>query len=62
MTCCTTLMGDYFDGQRRARLFALQMVVTSLAAALFMGVGGALGKATGGHRSPSMRWVRCACP
>ncbi|HDS1777051.1 TPA: MFS transporter [Pseudomonas putida] len=44
MTCCTTLMGDYFDGQRRARLFALQMVVTSLAAALFMGVGGALGE------------------
>jgi len=43
MTCCTTLMGDYFDGQRRARLFALQMVVTSLSAALFMGVGGALG-------------------
>ncbi|HGM6307908.1 MFS transporter [Pseudomonas putida] len=44
MTCCTTLMGDYFDGQRRARLFALQMVVTSLSAALFMGVGGALGE------------------
>jgi len=44
MTCCTTLMGDYFDGQRRERLFALQMVVTSLSAALFMGVGGALGE------------------
>ncbi|MDZ3992465.1 MFS transporter [Pseudomonas sp. Teo4] len=44
MTCCTTLMGDYFDGQRRSRLFAQQMVVTSLSAALFMGVGGALGE------------------
>lgn len=44
MTCCTALMGDYFDGQRRARLFALQMVVTSLSAAVFMGVGGVLGE------------------
>jgi MFS family permease len=44
MTCCTTLMGDYFDVQRRERLFALQMVATSLSAALFMGLGGALGE------------------
>ncbi|RTR53437.1 MFS transporter [Pseudomonas aeruginosa] len=44
MTCCTTLMGDYFEGQRRERLFALQMVATSLSAALFMGLGGALGE------------------
>ena len=50
MTCCTTLMGDYFDGQRRARLFALQMVVTSLSAAVFMGLGGALGESD--WRSP----------
>ncbi|MFV3330850.1 MFS transporter [Pseudomonas sp. NY15437] len=50
MTCCTTLMGDYFDGQRRERLFALQMVATSLSAALFMGVGGALGES--GWRTP----------
>lgn len=50
MTCCTTLMGDYFDGQRRERLFALQMVATSLSAALFMGLGGALGE--NGWRTP----------
>ncbi|WP_017903511.1 MFS transporter [Pseudomonas asplenii] len=50
MTCCTTLMGDYFDGQRRERLFALQMVVTSLSAAVFMGAGGALGES--GWRTP----------
>ncbi|KPA89279.1 arabinose efflux permease family protein [Pseudomonas asplenii] len=50
MTCCTTLMGDYFEGQRRERLFALQMVVTSLSAAVFMGVGGALGES--GWRTP----------
>lgn len=43
MTACTTLMGDYYNGARRQRLFALQMVATSLSAALFMGVGGVLG-------------------
>lgn len=44
MTCCTTLMGDYYSGGRRERLFALQMVATSLSAAVFMGVGGYLGQ------------------
>lgn len=50
MTCCTTLMGDYYEGERRERLFALQMVATSLSAAVFMGVGGAMGES--GWRSP----------
>ena len=50
MTCCTTLMGDYYSGARRERLFALQMVATSLSAALFIGVGGVLGE--GGWRTP----------
>lgn len=50
MTCCTTLMGDYFDGAKRERLFALQMVCTSLSAAVFMGVGGMLGE--DGWRTP----------
>lgn len=44
MTCCTTLMGDYYSGARRERLFALQMVATSFSAALFIAVGGALGQ------------------
>ncbi|WP_416424492.1 MFS transporter [Pseudomonas sp. App30] len=44
MTGCTTLMGDYYSGARRERLFALQMVATSLSAALFMGLGGQLGQ------------------
>jgi MFS family permease len=44
MTCCTALMGDYYQGGRRERLFALQMVATSLSAAVFMGVGGYLGQ------------------
>ncbi|GGO76459.1 MFS transporter [Marinobacterium nitratireducens] len=44
MTCCTTLMGDYFSGAQRHRLFALQMVATSLSAAIFIALGGALGQ------------------
>ncbi|WP_223462008.1 MFS transporter [Pseudomonas sp. GL-RE-19] len=44
MTCCTTLIGDYYSGGRRERLFALQMVATSLSAALFMAVGGQMGQ------------------
>ena len=44
MTCCTTLMGDYYQGGRRERLFALQMVATSLSAAVFIALGGALGQ------------------
>lgn len=50
MTCCTTLIGDYFEGERRERLFALQMVASSLSAALFMAVGGSLGEV--GWRAP----------
>ena len=50
MTCCTTLMGDYYNGARRERLFALQMVATSLSAAIFIAVGGMLGEH--GWRTP----------
>jgi MFS family permease len=44
MTCCTTLMGDYYQGDRRERLFALQVVVTSLSATLFSALGGLMGQ------------------
>lgn len=44
MTCCTTLMGDYYQGARREKLFALQMVATSFSAAVFIALGGALGQ------------------
>lgn len=50
MTGCTTLMGDYYSGARRERLFAMQMVATSLSAAVFMAVGGLLGE--NGWRTP----------
>ncbi|MFC3607286.1 MFS transporter [Stutzerimonas tarimensis] len=46
MTCCTTLIGDYYSGVRRQRLLALQMVVTSLSAVLFITLAGFLGSET----------------
>ena len=45
MTCCTTLLADYFHGSRRERYFGLQVVYTTVAATVFFGVGGALGAA-----------------
>lgn len=50
MTCCTTMMGDYYSGARRERMFALQMVATSLSATIFIAVGGVLGEH--GWRTP----------
>jgi MFS family permease len=44
MTCCTTLLADYFHGSQRERYFGLQVVFTTVAATVFFGVGGALGE------------------
>jgi MFS family permease len=43
MTCCTTLLADYFHGSQRERYFGLQVVFTTVAATVFFAVGGALG-------------------
>ncbi|NBH02319.1 MFS transporter [Amycolatopsis sp. SID8362] len=43
MTCCTTLIGDYWSGARRARYLALQTLVATLSATAFLALGGALG-------------------
>jgi MFS family permease len=43
MTCCTTLLADYFHGHERQRYFGLQMVFTTVSATVFFAVGGALG-------------------
>ena len=43
MTCCTTLLADYFHGSKRERYFGLQVVYTTVSATVFFGVGGALG-------------------
>lgn len=50
MTCCTTLIADYFHGNKRNRYLGLQAMVTALAATVFFAVGGALGAA--GWRTP----------
>ncbi|MFD9130149.1 MFS transporter, partial [Kitasatospora sp. NPDC059571] len=50
MTCCTTLIGDYWTGRERDRYLALQTVCASLSATAFFVVGGAVGSA--GWRAP----------
>jgi MFS family permease len=43
MTCCTTLLADYYHGSKREKYFGLQVIFTTVAATIFFGVGGALG-------------------
>ena len=50
MTCCTTLIGDYWTGTKRARYLGLQTLVAAISATIFLGVGGALGAS--GWRTP----------
>src|SRR5690606_23819368 len=47
MTCCTTLIGDYFSGHKRNKYFGLQSVFTTISATIFILVGGILGGAFG---------------
>ncbi|GAB2756899.1 MFS transporter [Streptomyces bullii] len=53
MTCCTTLIGDYYSGHRRVRYLALQTMCASASATAFFVIGGAVGAA--GWRVPF--WV-----
>src|SRR4051795_7445525 len=78
MTCCTTLLADYFHGAQRERYFGLQVVCTTVAATVFFGLGGALGShswrtpfwlylvslplAAAAGRPPSWRPRPCAGP
>ncbi|XVS60972.1 MFS transporter [Actinosynnema sp. CA-299493] len=50
MTCCTTLLADYFHGPERERYFGLQTVCTTVAATVFFALGGLLGAQ--GWRTP----------
>jgi MFS family permease len=43
MTCCTTLIGDYWAGARRSRYLGLQTTVAALSATVFLAAGGVLG-------------------
>ncbi|WP_233412852.1 MFS transporter [Nucisporomicrobium flavum] len=58
MTCCTTLIGDYWTGARRSRYIGLQTLVASLSATVFLGLGGALGAA--GWRTPFWLYAAAA--
>jgi MFS family permease len=53
MTCCTTLIGDYYSDQQRVKYLALQTICASASATVFFVVGGAAGSA--GWRVPF--WV-----
>lgn len=50
MTCCTTLIGDYWSGTKRSKYLGLQTLVAALAATVFLVVGGILGAS--GWRNP----------
>ncbi|MET7695378.1 MFS transporter [Streptomyces sp. NPDC005483] len=50
MTCCTTLIGDYYSGRVRDRYLALQTMCASASATAFFAIGGAAGSA--GWRTP----------
>ncbi|MFC8096503.1 MFS transporter [Streptomyces sp. NPDC057301] len=50
MTCCTTLIGDYYSGHRRVKYLALQTMCASASATVFFVIGGAAGSA--GWRMP----------
>ncbi|KOU57542.1 MFS transporter [Streptomyces sp. MMG1533] len=53
MTCCTTLIGDYYSGHQRMKYLALQTMCASASATVFFVLGGAAGSA--GWRVPF--WV-----
>jgi MFS family permease len=53
MTCCTTLIGDYYSGHRRVKYLTLQTMCASASATVFFVLGGAAGSA--GWRVPF--WV-----
>ncbi|GAA3905676.1 MFS transporter [Streptomyces lacrimifluminis] len=53
MTCCTTLIGDYYSGRQRVKYLALQTMCASASATAFFVIGGAAGSA--GWRVPF--WV-----
>ncbi|MCD0257786.1 MFS transporter [Xanthomonas melonis] len=50
MTCCTTLIADYWHGERRLRYINLQVICIALIGSLFFVVGGVLGEY--GWRTP----------
>lgn len=58
MTCCTTLIADYWSGPRRARYLGMQTLATTVAATVFFALGGLLG--AGGWRTPFWMYAAAA--
>lgn len=60
MTCCTTLITDYYAGLQRNKYLGLQTMVSALAATAFFALGGALGSISWRRRSgftpPALCW------
>ncbi|MEQ8300530.1 MAG: MFS transporter [Hyphomonas sp.] len=56
MTAATTLIGDYFEGDRRERWLGIQVSAISVAAIVLIAVGGALGAALG-SRGPFLLYL-----
>jgi MFS family permease len=56
MTAATTLIGDYFEGDRRERWLGIQVSAISVAAIVLIAIGGALG-ATLGARGPFLLYL-----
>jgi MFS family permease len=44
LTCCTTLIADYWEGERRLRMINLQVVTIAVVGALFFALGGLVGE------------------
>jgi MFS family permease len=55
LSCSITLIADYWSGAERARYMALQTMVASLAATVFLAIGGVLGGF--GWRSPFWLYI-----
>lgn len=55
MTCCTALIGDYYDGRERVQLLSWQTIVTSLSATAFFMLGGLIGE--NGWRVPFALYI-----
>jgi MFS family permease len=56
MTVATTLIGDYFEGEKRERWIALQVAAASLSAIVLIAMGGILGEMLG-SRGPFLMYL-----
>ena len=56
MTVATTLIGDYYSGERREKWIGLQVASTAIAAIVLIAIGGGLGEAFG-SRGPFLLYI-----